>query len=226
MWICELCARQISLHFIRATALLWLPLQTLHGGGLAADADIGAHRIAAAAAGTGPALIRPAQARRLKVAIVLHVGLGILWRGRALFRHPHRGCDRGKCDEKRNEPSPFKRVLQPACAHGIALLPHHTGTLGHLTGGCKTAEAPGALKTFGGAKGAADAAHAQRQGRMHHALAGLLRTGAGGFQAHKTEPAARIRARCLRSRSVLRRRGIREGAHQYQLDERVSAKFE
>src|SRR5689334_4039738 len=45
---------QISLCLIRATALLWLPLQTLHGGGLAADADIGAHRIAAAAAGTGP----------------------------------------------------------------------------------------------------------------------------------------------------------------------------
>ena len=154
-------ARQISLRFMRATTLLWLPLQTLHGGGLTADADIGAHRIAAAAAGTGPALIRPAQARRLKLAIVLHVGLSIVWRGRALFRHPHRGYYRGKCDEKRNEASPSEKVLQSACAHGPALLPHHTRPRSYLTGGRKTAEAPGTLKTCGRAKGAADATHAQ-----------------------------------------------------------------
>jgi|tagenome__1003787_1003787.scaffolds.fasta_scaffold20846657_1 hypothetical protein len=82
-------------------ALFRVALQTLNGGRLAADADVGTDRIAARAARAGAALVRPPPARTLEIAIVLNVRLAIV-RGRRAFLRRYRGdnhrdsCDKGK----------------------------------------------------------------------------------------------------------------------------------
>jgi hypothetical protein len=80
----------MSLGLFGAITLLRLALQALDGGRLAADADVGTDGIVARAARAGAALVRPAQARGLKLAIVLHVRLAIV-RGRRAFLRRYRG---------------------------------------------------------------------------------------------------------------------------------------
>jgi hypothetical protein len=147
-----------------------LSLQTLDPGRLAADPDVRADRIAFAVTGAGSALVGPAQARGLKVAIVLHVHLRIVRRRRTLFR-ARRADHRGRCDERKAYEKPYENALSAAhgakISHSSGVLPRRPERARELVGRGKAAmEASwtkrGKARLACGTQAAADPAHAWR----------------------------------------------------------------